>query len=200
MKCLNLIFISVLFSCSINVSYTQEINNNHTPEFIDWPCFYIESKPETWNLERHSTIYQALGKNVFKMEWQVTLSGGIKYTLEGKSSGAIIKASDAYSFLLQVNIEEMKGEIELERTVAKELGISSKEQEEKVIRKYECKLYKLKVDGESRTFRDTDKQIECSMEALPDNTVKIVPATKLKKGEYAFFYKDSYAFTFKIVD
>lgn len=204
-------FFLVILLVGVNYSYAQQHVEVPTPEYKDWPCFYIEGKTETWNLERHSAIYQALGGNVLKMEYKVLLSSAMKYTLEGKISGVVIKSTDAFTFLLRLNTAEFKSEFELAKQVAENLKEQFnwsqsevenylKEEEAKIILKYECKLYRLKVEGESRAFRDDDKQISCSFEKIGDNIVKINPTTKLKKGEYAFFYKDFFAFTFRIVD
>jgi hypothetical protein len=199
----------------VNHLFAQQKDEVPTPDYKNWPCFYIEGKPETWNLEKHSSIAYTLGGDLLKMDYQVKFpKGAIQYTLEGAKSGVIIKSSDSYEFILMKSvrkdemedlkkssmiIEKAKKMLDettdrIERSFLKDLI----EDEQKKMEEYNLKLYKLKTTGENRTFYATDSPIPCKIESLPNGMEKIIPLKKLTKGEYAFSKNGFEAYTFRI--
>jgi len=173
MKCLKVLLISIFWLQSICEVKAQQTVEVPTPEYYYWPCYYINGKQQTWNLEKHSSI-TATSKNVLKMDWSITLIGSAKKnTLEGNTSGVIINYNDEYAFLFK----RKSGEDYKKLT-----------------------LYKLNTGRDNRTFREDDDEIVCNIEKTSENTERIIPVNKLKNGEYAFLYDCCFAFTFKIID
>lgn len=201
MKNLKTSVLLMLIFLGCNYVMAQEESKAPRPDYIDWPCFYIEGSPETWNLERHVNPFAVAvsGKNTLKFEQVFTTSNinkGGMYVLEGASSGVVIKSSDTYAFVVRKKIEHSLDSIT--RAVSKQYNQYDSKKEEEILAQYKLKLYKVKTEKGQRKFYLNDTQIPCTAEQLPNNTDRIIPVDKLKPGEYAILYKTTNVFTFKI--
>jgi len=231
-KVLMFIFITLLS----NFVLAQQEVKVPRPEFKEWPCFYVDGKPETYNLEKHMSSGNYT--NILPMSMIFTSKGIPEYVLEGSSSGVKIKSSDSYAFAFRKNNAKITEEIEMNKDVFKNLSLQQgqmdsmladvwkdapaefrnkkiqeskeinensrktvmEEEEKEIIEKYKLKLFRLKVKGNKRTFRENETQVSCSVELLPNDIERIKPIKPLGQGEYGFFYDTINVFTFSIID